>query len=172
MALGRDYDKACPLFNFSTRDAGVIFPFVLTDITSETTETSRIDLSGADLSTVLARFKLPMKCRVITCQAYAVADGNGVKAAAASTEPIITIGYGTSPLGSGEAATTIAAITCDGAGAFGSVWTPGAGTTQVTLDAGQEIVAYLTTAAASATSANADGAARIVVWVAQANAPA
>lgn len=172
MALGRDYDKACPIFNFSTKDAGVIFPFMLTNNTSATTETTRIDLSGADLSTVQARLKMPMKCRVITCQAYAVADGNGAKAAAASAEPIITIGYGTAPLGSGEAATTIAIITCDGAGAFGAVWTPGAGTTQVTLDEGQEIVAYLTTAAASATSANADGAARVVVWVAQANAPA
>ena len=172
MALGRDYDKACPIFNFSTRDAGVIFPFMLTDITSETTETQKINLDGSDLSTVLARFKVPFRCRVITCQAYAVADANGAKAAAASAEPIITLGYGTAPLGSGEAATTIAIITCDGAGTFGSVWTPGAGTTQVTLEATHEVVAYLTTAAASATSANQDGAAKIVLWVAQANAPA
>jgi len=172
MTLGRDYDKACPIFNFSTRDGGVLFPFNLTGIASETTNLNRIDLDGADLSVVLARLKLPMKCRVITCQAYAVSDANGAKAAAATTEPIIKIGYGTAPLGSGEAATTIAIITCDGAGAFGTVWVPGAGTTQVTLDEGQEIVAYLTTQAVSATSANADGAARIVVWVAQANAPA
>ncbi len=172
MALGRDYDKACPLFNFSTKDAGVLFPFVLSEITSETTNTNRIDLSGADLSTVLARVLIPFRCRVITCQAYAVADANGAKAAAASAEATIVIGYGTAPLGSGEAATTIATITCDGAGAFGSIWTPGAGTTQVTLDGTQEIVAYLTATATSATSANADGAARVVVWVAQANAPA
>lgn len=172
MALGRDYDKACPIFNFSTRDAGVIFPFVLTDIASATTQIPFINLDGSDLSVVLARFKLPMKCRLITCQAYACSDDQGAKAAAASAEPIITIGYGTAPLGSGEAATTIAIITCDGAGAFGSVWSPGAGTTQVTLEAGQEIVAYLTTAAASATSANQDGGARIVLWLAQANAPA
>ena len=32
MGLGRRYDKACPIFNYSTRDAGVLFPFVLTDI--------------------------------------------------------------------------------------------------------------------------------------------
>jgi hypothetical protein len=172
MALGRDYDKACPIFNFSTRDAGVLFPFNLTAISSETTTTGAIDLSGADLSTVLARVLIPFRCRVITCQAYAVADANGAKSAAASAEPVITIGYGTAPLGSGEAATTIAIVTCDGAGAFGSIWTPGAGTTQVTLNGSQEIVAYLTTQAVSATSAKADGAARIVVWVAQANAPA
>lgn len=172
MALGRDYDKACPIFNFTTRDAGVIFPFVLTEITSETTNSNRIDLDGADNSVVLARFKVPFRCRVLTCQAYAVSDANGAKTAAASTEPIITIGYGTAPLGSGEAATTIAIVTCDGAGAFGSVWTPGAGTTQVTLEETQEVVAYLTTTAVSATSANADGAARIILWVAQANAPA
>jgi hypothetical protein len=172
MALGRDYDKACPIFNFSTRDAGVLFPFSLTAITSSTTEYNRIDLDGADNSVVLARVLIPFRCRVITCQAYACSDANGAKSAAASTEPIITIGYGTSPLASGEAATTIATITCDGAGAFGSIWTPGDGTTQVTLEATQEIVAYLTRTAASSTSAKADGAAKIVVWVAQANAPA
>jgi hypothetical protein len=172
MALGRDYDKACPIFNFSTRDAGVIFPFVLTDIASATTQIPFIDLDGSDLSVVLARFKLPMSMRLITVQAYACSDANGAKAAAASAEPIITLGYGTAPLGSGEAATTLAIITCDGAGAFGSVWSPGAGTTQVTLAAAQEIVAYLTTAAASATSGNQDGGARIVLWLAIANAPA
>jgi len=171
MALGRDYDKACPIFNFSTRDAGVLFPFALTEITSETTNLNRIDLDGADLSTVLARVMIPFRCRVITCQAYAVSDANGAKSAAASTEPIIKIGYGTAPLSSGEESTTIAIITCDGAGAFGSIWTPGAGTTQVTLNGSQEIVAYLTTQAVSATSAKADGAARVIVWVAQANAP-
>jgi hypothetical protein len=172
MALGRDYDKACPIFNFSTKDAGVIFPFVLTNIASATTQIPYINLDGSDNSTVLARVLVPFRCRVITCQAYACSDDQGAKAAAATTEPIVTIGYGTSPLGSGEAATTIATITCDGAGAFGAVWTPGAGTTQVTLEATQEIVAYLTTSAVAATSANKDGGARIVVWVAQANAPA
>jgi hypothetical protein len=172
MALGRDYDKACPIFNFSTRDAGVIFPFVLTALGSATTPIPFIDLDGADLSTVLARFKVPFRCRVITCQAYACSDANAVKSAAASAEPIITIGYGTSVLGSGEAATTIAIITCDGSGAFGTVWVPGAGTTQVTLEETHEVVAYLTTQAASATSTKADGGARVVLWVAQANAPA
>jgi hypothetical protein len=172
MALGRDYDKACPIFNFSTRDAGVIFPFVLTSIGSATTPLPYINLDGSDLSTVLARFKVPFKCRVITCQAYACSDDQGAKSAAASAEPIITIGYGTSVLGSGEASTTIAIITCDGAGTFGTVWTPGAGTTQVTLEETHEVVAYLTTAAASATSAKQDGGARVVLWIAQANAPA
>ena len=173
MALGRDYDKACPIFNFSTKDAGVLFPFTLTALTSETTATNAIDLSGADLSTVLARVLIPFRCRVITCQAYAVADANGLKTAAATAEPVITIGYGTSPLASGEAATTIAIITCDLSGPFGKVWAPGAGTTQVTLNGSQEIVAYLTTTAeTSDASGLADGAAKIVVWVAQANAPA
>jgi hypothetical protein len=174
MALGRDYDKACPIFNFSTRDAGVIFPFVLTSIGSATTPLPYIDFSGSDNSVVLARFRLPFKARVITCQAYACSDDVQLKSAAASTEPIITIGYGAfADIGPSAVATAnIAIITCDGAGTFGTVWTPGAGTTQVTLAEGQEIVAYLTTTAASATSAKMDGGARVVLWIAQANAPA
>jgi hypothetical protein len=173
MALGRDYDKACPIFNFSTRDAGVIFPFVLTAIGSATTPIPYIDFSGSDNSVVLARFRLPFKARVITCQAYACSDDAAAKAAAATTEPIITIGYGAfATIGASALATNIAIITCDGAGPFGTVWVPGAGTTQVTLDEGQEIVAYLTTTAVAATSANMDGGARVVLWIAQANAPA
>jgi hypothetical protein len=173
MALGRDYDKACPIFNFSTRDAGVIFPFVITAIDNAATPLPYIDFSGTDLSTILARFKLPFKSRVITCQAIGCSDGQGLKTGAATAEPIITIGYGTSVLGSGEASTTIAIITCDGAGPFGTVWTPGAGTTQVTLDEGQEIVAYLTTTAATSDASGlADGGARVVIWLAQANSPA
>ena len=61
MALGRDYDKACPIFNFSTKDAGVIFPFTLTNVTTGTTETNRIDLSGADNSTILVSAGKPMQ---------------------------------------------------------------------------------------------------------------
>jgi hypothetical protein len=174
MSLGRDYDKACPIFNCTTRDAGVIFPFVLTEIDNATTPLPYIYFQGTDLSVHLARFRLPFKARVITCQAYACSNTESVKVAAATTEPIITIAYGpyATNLVSGVPTATIATITCDGAGPFGTVWTPGAGTTQVTLDEGQEIVAQLAQTAVSATTVNMDGGARIVVWLAQLNAPA
>lgn len=170
MALGRDYDKACPLFNFSTRDGGVMFPFVLTGAAGAL---DYVDLDGADASTAVAAFKLPFKARVITCQAYAVPDGQGSKAAAASTEPVITIAYtAATTLTTVDSATALALITCSGAGAIGAVWTPGDGTTATTLEEGYWIAAYMTTAAVSATSANVDGGAKIVIWLAQANAPA
>jgi hypothetical protein len=175
MALGRDYDKACPIFNFSTRDAGVIFPVTLTDFNSTGAQAlDYVNLDGADTSTVLFRFKLPMKMRLITCQAYAIADDGGAKSGAATTEPIIGISYGTAPLGSAaDTGTSLALITCSGAGAYGVVWVPGGGTTQVTLEAGQEIVAYLNTAAAGdSTSTLYDGGAKVVLWFAQANSPA
>lgn len=173
MALGRDYDKACPIFNFSTKDAGVIFPFTLTYMNDTGANAlDYINLDGSDLSTVLARLKVPMKMRLITCQAYAVADDQGAKSAAATTEAVIGIQYGTAPLGSANG-TEIAAITCSGAGAYGVCWVPGDGTTQVTLEAGQEIVAYLKTAAAGdSTSTLYDGGAKLVLWFAQVNAPA
>jgi hypothetical protein len=171
MALGRRYDKACPIFNYSTRDAGVLFPFVLTEVSSAATTIPYIDFSGTLLTTALARLKLPFPARVITCQAIAVSDANGLKTDAAATEPIITIGYGTNPVGSVALATIISTITCDGAGPFGTVWTPGAGTTQVTLEAGQELCAYLNTAVISGgASGLADGGAKVIVWIAQANA--
>jgi hypothetical protein len=171
MALGRRYDKACPIFNYSTRDAGVLFPFVLTDISSSATTIPYIDFSGTLLTTALARLVLPFPARVITCQAIAVTDGNGLKTGAATAEPIITIGYGTNPVGSVALATIISTITCDGAGPFGTVWTPGAGTTQVTLETGQEICAYLNqTCSTSDASGLADGGAKVIVWIAQANA--
>lgn len=172
MALGRDYDKACPIFNFSTKDGGVLFPFWL-EPTSVASGASYVNLDGADLSTALAAVKVPFKCRVVTCQAYAVADDQGAKSAAASTEPILEVKYtaGTT-LTTVDSAVSLAVITCDGAGAIGTVWTPGAGTTATTLSEGYWIAAYLTTAAASATSGKQDGGAKICVWVAVANSPA
>jgi len=174
MALGRDYDKACPIFNFSTRDAGVMFPFVITDIDNATTPLPYINFDGASQVNILARFKLPFRARVITCQAIACSDNAAVKGGACTTtEPIISIGYGTPVLASGSLATNLALITCDGAGPFGTVWTPSAGTTQTTLEEGQEIIAYLSQVAAhSAASANIDGGARVIVWLSQVNAPA
>jgi hypothetical protein len=174
MALGRDYDKSCPIFNFSTRDAGVMFPFVLTSANNALASGGDyINLDGSDASAAVAAFKLPFKARVVTCQAYAVPDDQGSKAAAATTEPIITIAYtAATTLTTVDSATAIAVITCDGAGAMGAVWTPGAGTTATTLEEGYWLAAYLTTAAVAATSANKDGGARVVVWLAQANAPA
>lgn len=172
MALGRDYDKMCPMANFSTRNGGIIFPFILSAANNALADTY-IDLDGADASTAVAAMKMPFKGRVITCQAYACPDGQGSKAAAASTEPVITIAYcASTDLVTVDIATVLAAITCTGAGTMGAVWTASAGTTATTIEEGHWLAAYLTTAAVSATSANVDGGAKVIVWIAQANAPA
>ena len=94
MSLENDYDKLCPIFNWNTKDGGVLFPFAIQPMALD-----YIDLDGADTSTVLGSFVAPAKCRLITIQAYAVNNATGAKAAAASTEPVIGVMYGTnSPL--------------------------------------------------------------------------
>jgi hypothetical protein len=168
-----DYDMKCPIFNYSTKDNGVLFPIVITGMgNSSTGLLDYINLDGALTSTILARFKLPMRMRLITCQAMAVADDGGLKSGAATTEPVIAVGYGTSVLGSAGLGTDLALITCSGAGTYGTTWIPGSGTTQVTVAAGQEIYAYLKTAAAGdSTSSLYDGGAKVVLWFAAVNAP-
>jgi hypothetical protein len=165
MSSSSDYDKLCPLFNWNTKSNGVLFPFPV-----HCGETGYIDLDSADLSTVLGSFELPFKARLVTAVADATSDGQGWKAAAASTEPVLGIVYGTNPLATAGAGTSIGVITCDGAAATGSVKWNGT-TTATTLTAGQEVGVYLKTAGSSATSANADGGARVVLWFAVTNAP-
>ena len=166
MTLATDYDKLCPIFNWNTKDGGVLFPFAVTPSVLD-----YIDLDGADVSNILGSFVAPFKCRLITVQAYAVANATGVKAAAASTEPVVGIVYGTNtPLASSGAGTSCALITCDGAGAVGKVWN--GTTTKTTITAGQEVGVWLHTASSSSTSANTIGGAKVVLWFALANAPA
>ena len=165
MSLKNDYNNLCPIFNWNTKSGGVLFPFFV-----QPTSADYVDLDGADTSTILGSFVAPAKCRLLTAQCYAVADGQGSKAAAASTEAIVGLVYGTNtPLATAGAGTSCGVITCDGAGAVGKVWS---GTTdETTISAAQEVAVYLKQAAASATSANQDGGVKVVLWFAIANAP-
>jgi hypothetical protein len=167
MTLATDYDKLCPIFNWSTKDGGVLFPFTIHPMALD-----YVDFDGADLSTILGSFVAPFKCRLITAQVMAVNDATGAKSGAATAEPVIGIVYGTnSPLATAAAGTSCGVITCDGAGAVGKMWS---GTTdKTTIAEGQEVAIYLKTAAAtSSTSTLQDGGGVVTLWFAHANSPA
>jgi len=169
MASQNDYDKQCPLFNFSTRSNGVLFPYFPMSLGQAASNLTYINFDGS-ASTIHARVRFPMKVRLITCEAFGVSDDVATKGGAASTEPVIGLVYGTAGLASIDAGTSIAVITCDATGAVGKVW---AGTTTpTTIETTQEIIVHLKTAAASGTSANIDGGAVPVLWFAVVNAPA
>ncbi len=166
MALGTDYDKLCPLFDFNN-SGGVLFPYFPMSLGHQASNLVYINLDGADNSTILGHVKFPFDVRLITCQATAVSDDQGTKGAAASTEPVIGIAYGTAPLASAEAGTSCGVITCDLTGDIGKFWE--GTTTPVTLSSAQEVVVYLKTTGVSATSANVDGGAVPVLWFAVVN---
>ena len=168
MSLPTDYDKLCPIFNWNTKDGGVLFPYVvqLANVVNQ----NWVELDNADISTILGSFVAPFKCRLITAQAVAVPDATGAKAAAATTEGVIGLVYGTNtPLATCDAGTSCGVITCDGAGTVGKIWS---GTTdETTIAAAQEVGVYLKTQCESATSANTQGGAIVVLWFAHVNAP-
>ena len=95
MTLDKDFDRLCPIFNWNDRGGGVLFP-----IQVNCAQVGYVDLDGADTSTVLGAITPVQKMRLITCQAVACADDQGVKAATSSTEATVTIIHGTSPLAS------------------------------------------------------------------------
>jgi len=168
MALKRDFHKACPIFDWEYRDAGVLFPYYPLALGQSDGQAQYIDLDGS-ASAIHARIRFPMKVRLITCEAFAVSDGQGLKAAAATTEPVIALAYGTAALASIDAGTSIAVLTCSGSGAIGDRWT--GTTTPTTIETTQELIVHLKTAASSGTSANQDGGAVPVLWFAVTNAP-
>lgn len=168
MSLGSDYKDVCPVFDFRA-GGGVLFPYFPLALGQAAGNAAFINLD-ATASAIFGRVRLPFKARLITCQAFAVSDDQGLKGAAASTEPVLGLVYGTAPLASIDAGTSIAVITCDATGDIGHVWT---GTTTPTdLATTQEVIVHLKTAAASATSANQYGGAVPVLWFAIANSPA
>lgn len=169
MAHKNDYDKSCPLFDFNNASGGVLFPYYPLQLGQGASNASTIDLDGS-ASAIFARITFPMKVRLITCQAFAVSDAQGLKAAAASTEPVLALCYGTDGLASIDAGTEIATITCSGAGAIGTTWS--GTTTATTIETTEELILHLKTAAASGTSANQDGGATVVLWFAVVNSPA
>ena len=166
MSLDKDYDRLCPIFNWNDRGGGVIFP-----VTVQCEQYGYVNLDGADLSTVLGAITPIQKMRLISMQAVACADDQGTKAATASAEAEIKIIHGTSPLTSAGAGSLVNTITCGATGIPGKVWTPGTSTTPLTVASTEQIGIYLSQTAASATSANEDGGAYIVLWFAAVNAP-
>ena len=166
MTLATDYDKLCPIFNWNTKDGGVLFPFTIHPLALD-----YVDFDGADLSAILGSFVAPFKCRLITAQVTAVNDANGAKAGAATAEPVIGIVYGTNtPLATSEVGTSCGVITCDGAGAVGKVW--GGTTDATTITEGQEVAVYLKTAGAATDTTMQDGGGVVTLWFAHANSPA
>ncbi len=163
-----DFRGKCPLFEHRYgRRGGVIFPYVLGGDLNGV----GINFSGADLSTVLSTIRFPFKVAFITAEAYAISDDQGLKSAAASTEPVIRVLYGTRGFATIDAGTTLCDITCAGAGTLATAWAPGDSSTETDILTTQEIGVCLHTAGASATSSKIDGGAKVVVWVAQVEGP-
>jgi hypothetical protein len=167
MASNTTYDKINRLFN-PVEGRGIVFPYFPMALGQAATNSVYINLDGT-ASTIHARVRLPMTAYLVTCEAFACSDDQGVKTGAASTEPVIHVVYGTSPLASIDAGTEIATITCDLSGAIGDKWS---GTTTMTMIVPtQELIVALKTAAASGTSGLKDGGATPVLWFAAINAP-
>jgi hypothetical protein len=168
MAIKTDYSSICPIFDqigkSAQGSAGIILPFALHGSWDQN------DLSVAT-SAPTQRLKLPFSVDVITVEAYAAADANALKSATASTEPVIEIGYGASPVTDTSAAanTAINTITCTGTGDTSKLWAPGTSTTRTAVDPSDELYAYVKTASASTTSTKEHGAAKVVVWCALKN---
>ena len=169
MALGRDYDKQLPALNWNTRNGGILFPYFPLQQGHQADMLQYVNLDGT-ASVILARIKFPFPVAFITCEAFAVSDDGGLKAAASTVESVIHFTYGTAGLASMDAGTSIALISCDGAGAIGTVWD--GTTTKTRIETTQEILMALKTAAVGATSGNEDGGAVVRMWFAQINAPA
>lgn len=167
MALGTDLNNLCPLFDFGN-SGGVLFPYYPMLLGQSDGNAKFIDLDGTS-NAIHARVRVPFPSKLITCEAFAVSDASATKAAAATTEPIVGIVYGTYPLGSAGAGTSIGVITCDLTGDVGHKW---AGTTTATeIATTEEVMVYLKTAAVSATTANQSGGSVPVLWFAQVNSP-
>jgi hypothetical protein len=167
MASSTEYQKQCPIFNWETKNNGVLFPYFPMALGQAASNLPYVDLD-ATASTIHARVRFPMKVRFMTCEAFACSDDAATKGGAASAEPVIGIVYGTAGLASVDAGTSIAVITCDGTGDVGTKWS--GTTTETTIETTQELIVHLKTAAASATSANQDGGASVIMWFAVVNA--
>ena len=152
MATGSDYNVNCPIFDFG-HSGGVIFPFR----PCSTAAVGYMNLDGtAGSAGTQFWFKAISKIRLVSVQCIACADDQGAKGAACTVEPIIVVRR--NPTTSVATGSLYSTITCDLTGDAGTIWTPGAGTTDVTLNTGDTLVVYLSTAAAGdAASTNQDG---------------
>ena len=169
MALGSDFNALCPIFDFNN-GGGVLFPYFPMSLAQTDSNLPYVDLDGASLSATLARIRLPMVARLVTCEAFAVSDDAGLKGATCSVEPVIGIVFGTYPLASVGLGTSIGVITCEFSGDIGHKW---AGTTTVTeIATTEEIIIYLKTAALGTASGHQDGGAVPILWFAAVNGTA
>jgi len=168
MALGSGFENLCPLFDFNN-SGGVLLPYFPMTLGQAPSNSKYINLDGS-VSAVHARFRVPMAATLITCEAFAVSDDQGVKTAGATAEPVLGIVAGTYPLASIDAGTSIAIITCDLSGPIGKKWV--GTTTQTAIATTDEIIVHLHTAAAGTVSGVQDGGAVPVLWFAATNAPA
>jgi len=169
MALGSGFENLCPLFDFNN-SGGVLLPYFPMSLAQTGSALPYVNLDGASLSAPLARVRVPMAATLITCEAFAVSDDQGLKSGAASVEPIIGIVVGTYPLASVGLGTSISLITCDLTGDIGHKW---AGTTtQTAVSTSEEIIIHLKQAALGVASDDQDGGAVPVLWFAATNAPA
>jgi hypothetical protein len=169
MSSTTTYDQVNRLFNV-VEGRGIVFPYFPMTLGQASGNQSWIDLDGT-ASTIQARFRLPMTAYLVTCEMWAVSDGQGLKTAAASIEPVVAINYGTAPLASVDAGTEIVTITCDATGDIGTKWS--GGTTLTMIVPTQELIIHMKTQAGKGggASGTVDGGAVPVLWFAAINAP-
>ena len=169
MALANDYNTLCPMFDFNN-SGGVLFPYHIK--LSDSTHLDRVNLDASadvDAKTPLGKAKFGWDVRLITCEAYACSDDQGLKGAACTVEAVLSLRYAAT-MATLDDGTEFAVITCVGTGDVGDRW---AGTTTATtISSGQEIALFLKQGAeGDAASTNQDGAAKVVLWFAVVNAP-
>jgi hypothetical protein len=167
MASSTEYQKQCPIFNWDTKNNGVLFPYFPLQLAQADGNLKYINFDGS-ASTIHARVRFPMKVRFMTCQAFACSDEIGYKTGPATVEPVIGFVHGTAPLASIDAGTSIAILTCDGSGSIGDSWS--GTTTETTVNTTEEIIVHLKTAADASVSSRMFGGATVVMWFAVVNA--
>jgi hypothetical protein len=171
MAATTNYDRMCPIFDYSNK-GGVLFPYVMLSMVPGAVDYLDFDAGAGSAATAPMIFIAPFAMRLITCQCIAVKDDQGWKGAACTVEPLVVIRHNMTVGGTVGTGSLVATITCDNTGDMGTQWTPGSGTTEVELAAGDNLVAYLSTVAAGdAASTNQDGGAKVVLWFAAVNTP-
>jgi hypothetical protein len=172
MTAPTNFDKLCPIFDYAS-SGGVLFPYLMIDMIPGAVNYLDFDGGVGSLATAPFIFIAPFAMRLVTCQAVAVKDDQGWKTAACSVEPIIKLNHNMTKGGSIGTGSLVATITCDLTGDMGTSWTPGSGTTEVELASGDNIVAYLATAASKGTGASGtqDGGAKVILWFASVNTP-
>lgn len=171
MSAPTNYDSLCPIFDYNNQ-GGVLFPYLMHSAIPGAVDYLDFDASEGSAATAPLMFVAPFAMRLITCHAVAVKDDGGWKGAACTVEPILVLRHNMTKGGTMGTGSLVSTITCDATGDMGTHWTPGSGTTEVELAAGDNLVAYLSViAAGNAASTNQDGGCKVVLWFASVNTP-